>query len=194
MTNVNIPSSSTTTTYFQIHGCLEVYLQFAESLRISTPKTHNSNQRKRFKHWGIFEQTTTNTTYTTLTTKTQNKRKHVKFSNRTHSEGNVPKKTITQHSHNHHNKVIYEYKNRRHAQEHNRETLKTTKHIKITRSQKKTHKKNNQQTQTNKKQQLHGMNSKHGTTHYTKNNTQRHKEETEHIRKIHTSIIQERAA
>ena len=33
VTNVNIPSSSTTTTYFQIHGCLEVYLQFAESQR-----------------------------------------------------------------------------------------------------------------------------------------------------------------
>ena len=33
VTNVNIPSSSTTSTYFQIHGCLEVYLQFAESQR-----------------------------------------------------------------------------------------------------------------------------------------------------------------
>ena len=33
VTNVNIPSSRTTTTYFQIHGCLEVYLQFAESQR-----------------------------------------------------------------------------------------------------------------------------------------------------------------
>ena len=56
--------------------------------------------------------------------------------NRTHSKGNVPK-TTTQRSHNHHNKVIYEYQNKRHAQEHNRETLKTTKHIKITRSPKK---------------------------------------------------------
>ena len=117
--------------------------------------------------------------------------KTCKILNRTHSKGNVPK-TTTQRSHNHHNKVIYEYQNKRHAQEHNRETLKTTKHIKITRSQKKTHKKDNQQTQPNEKQKLHGMNNKPGTTHYTKYNTPRHKEETEHISKMHTSIMQKR--
>ena len=77
--------------------------------------------------------------------------KTCKILNRTHSKGNVPK-TTTQRSHNHHNKVIYEYQNKRHAQEHNRETLKTTKHIKITRSQKKrTRKTINKHNQTKSK-------------------------------------------